>query len=60
MVGDEWAGSGSDTLHVTGVTDAAVFWLLQVYSTLCGVNAGNTDFWRADADCFWLGRCGMD
>ena len=48
------------TLHVTGVTDAAVFWLLQVYSTLCGVNAGNTDFWRADADCFWLGRCGMD
>ena len=31
------------TLHVNGVTDAAVFWLLQVYSTLCGVNAGNTD-----------------
>ena len=37
MVGDEWAGSVSDTLHVTGVADAAVFWLLQVCATLCGV-----------------------
>ena len=37
MVGDEWAGSVSDALHVTGVADAAVFWLLHVCATLCGV-----------------------
>ena len=47
------------TSEATALIDATVTAVAGVHVSVWRKRSGATDFWRADADFLWLGRCAM-
>ena len=47
------------TSEATALIDATVTAVAGVQFSVWRKRSGATDFWRADADFLWLGRCAM-
>ena len=54
-----WVGFVWVTSEATALINATVTAVAGVQVSVWRKGSGATDFWRADADFLWLGRCAM-